>query len=496
MRPSVSLLMIICNEEKNLEPCLRPMRGLVDEIIVVDTGSSDQSRQVAGRLGARVIEFPWVDDFAAARNEGLAHAKGDFVLWMDADDRLDSENTEKLAQVLETLAAEPADVYMVPVLSPVPDATSPGRWVSHPRLFRRGAGLRWSRRVHEELAPEVPAEPLKICWTDLVIRHVGYEDPVRRRRKLNRDMRLLQLEYAVNPDDPLTLFYLGWGHLELGHLRQAERFLRRALGRNPHIRKLYALLGQTLSAANKKGDALQVCNEGLTDFPDDPEMLFLRGTLLGESGDLVAAEQTLLHLIHLPPRPYHQLGVEEGLANEKARFMLGLLYQQVGRFEEAELQFRSALRHNPRSPQAWVGLAQLYLLTGSWSLLAHALAELKQCPSGDLFGTVIEARWMMAQKRFPRARQLLEGLIARQPQMLWPRLALSDLAMQGGVDHAGAIEIHRELLQIDPRNAAARERLEMLLRRPQPVSNVRRAREPVDGRQPAQVGWSTIIATR
>src|SRR5581483_8644381 len=82
-RPRVSLTMIVKDEEANLPACLQSVADLVDEVIVVDTGSTDATVAVAQRLGARVHHFPWVDSFAAARNESLQHATGEWVLWLD-----------------------------------------------------------------------------------------------------------------------------------------------------------------------------------------------------------------------------------------------------------------------------------------------------------------------------------------------------------------------------------------------------------------------------
>src|SRR5579863_6345186 len=87
-KPRRSLCMIVRNEEKNLAACLRSVADLMDEIVVVDTGSTDRTRDVARRFRARVVDFPWIDNFAAARNESLRHATGNWIFWLDADERL------------------------------------------------------------------------------------------------------------------------------------------------------------------------------------------------------------------------------------------------------------------------------------------------------------------------------------------------------------------------------------------------------------------------
>jgi hypothetical protein len=123
-RARVSLCMIVKNEEANLPDCLGSVADLVDEVIVVDTGSSDGTKQVAERLGARVYEFPWVDSFAAARNESLRHATGDWVLWMDADDRLDEHNRQKLLGLFAGLNGENAGYVLKCRCLPQPGSAS------------------------------------------------------------------------------------------------------------------------------------------------------------------------------------------------------------------------------------------------------------------------------------------------------------------------------------------------------------------------------------
>ncbi len=101
--PSVTLTMIVKDEENNISQCLSSVAGLFDEIVVVDTGSKDRTREIAAEFGARVFDFVWVDDFAAARNAALARATGDYAFWLDADDVVDPPEREKLRELLEGL---------------------------------------------------------------------------------------------------------------------------------------------------------------------------------------------------------------------------------------------------------------------------------------------------------------------------------------------------------------------------------------------------------
>ena len=95
--------MIVKNEEANIPNCLASVAGLFDEIVVVDTGSTDRTREIAREFGARVFEFAWIDDFAAARNEALARATGDYAFWLDADDVVEPDQREKLEALFDGL---------------------------------------------------------------------------------------------------------------------------------------------------------------------------------------------------------------------------------------------------------------------------------------------------------------------------------------------------------------------------------------------------------
>ena len=100
--------MIVRDEEENLPHCLESVRGLFDEIVVVDTGSVDRTKEIAREFGAKVFDFVWVDDFAAARNEALAHATGDYAFWLDADDVVEPRERSSSAQVSEPVARSEA----------------------------------------------------------------------------------------------------------------------------------------------------------------------------------------------------------------------------------------------------------------------------------------------------------------------------------------------------------------------------------------------------
>lgn len=243
-RNGFTLCMIVRDEESNIGACLESIRDIVGEVVVVDTGSTDRTREIARGLGANVFEFPWVDDFAAARNEALRHATLGWIFWMDADDRVDGANRAKLAALFAGLKDENA-AYVVKCIC-VPDG--PGGTataVDHVRLFRRDSRVRWTFRVHEQILPALRAIGADIRWADAAVDHVGYVDAALRQKKLARDTKLLERALDDRPDDPFTLFNLGAVYHERGDCADAvpilEKSLRLSHPKDSIVRKLYAL---------------------------------------------------------------------------------------------------------------------------------------------------------------------------------------------------------------------------------------------------------------
>lgn len=192
---------------------------------------------------------PWVDSFAAARNDSLC----------------------------------------------LPDPqTKSATVVDHIRLFRNRPEVRWQYRVHEQILKSIRVTKGDVRWSDVEIQHVGYQDSALRRRKLERDLRLLRMDDEQNPDDPFILFNLGSVFQELGQLRESIPVLRRSLERSHPtdsiVRKLYAMLAQSHRHLGEKELALAACRKGREFYPDDIELLHLEGQVSLALGDAAGAE--------------------------------------------------------------------------------------------------------------------------------------------------------------------------------------------------------------
>ena len=171
----LTLCMIVKNEEATLSRTLDSVKGVVDEMVVVDTGSGDRTREIARESGARVYEFEWCDDFAAARNECLKHAQGDWILVLDADEVL---VPEVVPQIKQAIASDRLLLIKL-IRQEIGASQSPYSLVS--RLFRNRLDIRFSRPYHamvdDSVAEILQREPqLKIAsLPDVAIWHSGYQ---------------------------------------------------------------------------------------------------------------------------------------------------------------------------------------------------------------------------------------------------------------------------------------------------------------------------------
>jgi len=222
--------MIIRDEEQLLPGCLESVLGVVDEVVAVDTGSSDATPEIVRAHGGRLLRHAWREDFSAARNVSLDAATGDWILWMDADERLRPEEHGRLRRLIERNASE--DVFSVPIRSETPT----GVQVTHAhRLFRNRKGIRFSGRVHEQVSPSFARIGAREGPSaDFTIDHLGYNFSADKlRSKAQRNLRLLNAAKRQDPRDAYVRFCLGQALLLLGHAADAETEIRAALGETP-----------------------------------------------------------------------------------------------------------------------------------------------------------------------------------------------------------------------------------------------------------------------
>lgn len=194
---TVSLCMIVKNEEAVLARCLDSIREGVDEINIVDTGSSDKTKEIALRYTDRVFDFEWTDDFSAARNFSFSKATMDFAMWLDADDVFTKENLEAFIQMKQTIP-DTADVIMMRYNTAFDENDKPVFSYYRERLIRRSIPFEWKGRVHEAIVHTGRA-----IYTDVAVNHKSIKTVYS-----DRNLRIYEKQEASGePFTPRDLFY-------------------------------------------------------------------------------------------------------------------------------------------------------------------------------------------------------------------------------------------------------------------------------------------------
>ncbi len=244
---TVSLCMIVKDEEEVLERCLKSAKPIVDEIVIVDTGSRDRTYEIACEFGAKTAKYTWKDDFADARNYAFSLATGDYLLWLDADDLITQENAERFLILKKRLERDLPDMVRCPY-ELVSDGKTVLRYLRE-RVLRRTAEFVWQGRVHECIAPRG-----KVIQSDFCVEHLGSSKP-----RGNRNLKIYRKWAKEEKLDGRNLFYYGRELYYNGSYREAEKILKRMIkGEGWYVNKIEAclVLSQTRIALNDHSGAL------------------------------------------------------------------------------------------------------------------------------------------------------------------------------------------------------------------------------------------------
>ena len=316
--PTIGLSMIIKNEAHTLRPCLESVRGLVTQIVIADTGSTDDSASIAREFGATVIPFPWEDHFADARNAALAPMTTDWVLVLDADEELDRDTQRNIPALLQ---ATDVGGYVTPIRNYMPNRFNRG-WdrigvrndYQHPRakdapsfiahenvrLLRRHPGIYFTGRIHELVEPQIRSLGLKLLPAKFFIHHFGQlVDHEARQRKRIFYRELLRKKTEEHPED-----FAAWTQLGL---HEFECF-------------------------NQPDEALRCFDRALALQPEAPEAWLFRAMVYLHLGRF----QEALDAADRDLRTGHTVALREDVRGDAL--------QCLGRFKEARMAYRKAAK--------------------------------------------------------------------------------------------------------------------------------------------------------
>lgn len=279
----VSLCMIVKDEERDLARCIESVRPLIDEIVVVDTGSSDSTRALAAAMGATVVDYAWCDDYAAARNAGLQKAHGAWVLVLDADEVVARADCPKLRRQIAELNSRPAGIVFT-TRNYVQEMDRQGwqcnrglyreeagsGWIGSDkvRLFPNHPGIRFEHAVHEVVEESLQRAGIPLVHTDVPIHHYGRLDAERTRRKAERYVAIGRAKLASGRlDDARSLLELAAQEQELGNHSEALPLWQRFLELQPGNARAELGLGVSLYELGRWSEAQSVLAEAMVHDP-------------------------------------------------------------------------------------------------------------------------------------------------------------------------------------------------------------------------------------
>jgi glycosyltransferase involved in cell wall biosynthesis len=389
----LSLCMIVKNEEANLPRCLASVREAVDELVIMDTGSTDRTPEIAQEFGAKVHHFKWPNNFSIARNQSLKYVQGDWVLVLDADEVLVPEVVPLLRQLIQK------EEYLVfnLVCQELGAAQSPYSLVS--RLFRRHPGIYFSRPYHAMIDESVDKlliqEP---HWQigslqDVAIRHDGYRASViAERDKFATAKAAMESFLTTHPDEPYACSKLGALYLEQGEPDRGRALLELGLQSNQAnpaiLYELHYHLGLAYTRLKNPRKAEFHYQEAI----EQPILPILQIGAYNNLGNLLRERKDFPSAILA-----YQTAVEIDPTFAMGYCHLGMVLKASNRWMEAIAAYRRAINLNPQYAEAYQNIGVVFLKVG----------EIADCKAAFQRAIILHHE----QGNFAEAERLGQGLL-------------------------------------------------------------------------------------
>ena len=430
-REKVGLCMIVKDEARALGRCLESVKDWVGEMIVVDTGSTDETVAIAQLHGARVSHFPWCDDFSVARNVALDQATREWVLVLDGDETCTVDSSTDFANALQQ---SQWDGFSVPIQSLNDDGTYSKAMVF--RLFRRALpGMRYRGEIHEQLEAVAAGKVQTSTLSCLRLEHDGYTAAVvASGDKANRNIRLSRKVTQSRPKDPFSWFVYAMAIAQSdpdGMLHAAQTAFALIDADPESVRREHYVVNLYLAAINihqSRGNVAQVmelASRALAMFPDSPDLRYQRGGARIADCDFVGAVEDFCAALSDAASAF-KLVVDPAAVGFGARTGLGHALRLMGRGDEAIAQLRTATEQAPAEyANAHVEMGALLMERGAFAEAGPFFEEAYRRSPADP-GVALKLAWCLYKlARFERAEAVLRDR-ASEPQadLLLARLLL------------------------------------------------------------------------
>ena len=339
---TLSLCMIVKDEEEMLGKCLAAVAPAVDEIIIVDTGSSDRTVEIARQFGAKVIEKEWTGSFSDARNVSFEAATGDWIIYLDADEVLLADDVQRLRTLTGRVWREAFYLVLTSYTGELGDGGAVTN--SAMRVFRNRPNYRFEGRLHEQIAHNLPTYAAgRIEQSSVRVEHYGYLGAVRdAKEKSRRNLELLKVQQAESGPSAFIHFNLGTEYAAIGDHRSALAEFERAWNLiqangeedNDYVPALLERLITALRACGHADRAIEHARDGLQRFPGFTDLVFGQAQAalsLGNEAEAIAYWEQCIEMGDAPSR----YGAAVGAGTHRPRIALAELYMRRGELDRA-----------------------------------------------------------------------------------------------------------------------------------------------------------------
>lgn len=347
----LSLCMIVKNEEDNLPRCLNSIKDIVDEIIIVDTGSTDRTVEIAKNYGANIFYYEWDNNFSNARNFSIEKAQGDWILIMDADDELEMKDKTKL---LELLQEKDADCFFLQTLNHLGTGKDSDIVYSiNIRLIRNEGNYRFEGAIHEQIR-NINASTGRLrekMISKVRFHHYGYlYDNVIKKDKRKRNISILEKLIKNENDLSFNYFNMGNEYYSLEDYLTALDFYKNSYKsfdpyRGYSSRLIFRII-LTLDKLRRYDEELDMINTGLKYYPNFTDLEFLRASLYKKQNKATLAIKSFKKCINMGEAPMY-IGFMKDVEGFKSYNALGDIYFDLGDYKEAYNHYLECLRIKP-----------------------------------------------------------------------------------------------------------------------------------------------------
>jgi len=457
-QPCLSVALIVRDAADALHETLASVQAIADEIVVVDTGSSDPTREVAEQFGARVVRHAWKDDFSEARNACKKHLSGKWVYWLDVGEHMSAEDVTALGQFVRRDAKE-NKAYAMIVRVPPSRPGSAAEQVARIRLVPNHPLVQYRGRVRETLAESLAAAQIELDSLSLrIVRGSREHDPEIKTERARRNIRLSEMEIREHGPSAHLLNCLGDAFQTLEDNPRAREFFRHALAASRHgsvemLEAYYGLITSPDPGEDKNEEPLSLCVQALEAFPLDAQLLCAMGGYLhaqGRSDLALRAYRTAYQHGQVNPMVWHV-----GEVREIAAICNCVALQADNRPQEAEAILKDALQGNKSSVRLRRHLMDFYIKRGDRDRALAQVDELPgEMPQREAFRSAVRGACVASQGNWIAAKAFLKTAYVTGCRDVVCLQWLAITYLVGG-EPEEARPLLLEWQALDPRNAEA-----------------------------------------